>query len=110
MRHVGVTRQIANSSIQVISATATAIQEGLRDGRYLLAPSDEAGDIDRLAAKFGIDTPDGDSKAAPKSHNDRELLADCQATRHLDDGMTVRSRDMRSSACRSGRHQRADRP
>lgn len=69
---------VLDSSSQVISATATAIQEGLRDGRYLLAPSDEAGDMDRLAAKFGIDTPDGDSKAAPKSHDDREILADCQ--------------------------------
>jgi hypothetical protein len=32
-----------------------------------------------------------------------------KAARHLDDRVTVRSRDMRSSA-RSGRHQRADRP
>ena len=48
---------VLDSSSQDISATVTAIQEGLRDGRYLLDPSDEAIDMDRLALKFGVDPP-----------------------------------------------------
>lgn len=49
---------VLDSSGQDISATVAAIQEGLRDGRYLLDPSYEAIDMGRLALKFGIDPPD----------------------------------------------------
>jgi RecA/RadA recombinase len=48
---------VLDSSGQDISATVAAIQEGLGDGRYLLDPSNEAIDMDRLALKFGIDRP-----------------------------------------------------
>jgi RecA/RadA recombinase len=50
---------VLDSSSQDLSATAAAIQEGLRDGRYLLDPSYEAVDMDRLAVKFGVDPPPG---------------------------------------------------
>ncbi len=50
---------VLDSSRQDIGATVAAIQEGLRDHRYLLDPSCEAGDMDRLALKFGVDPPDG---------------------------------------------------
>jgi hypothetical protein len=49
---------VLNSSGQDIDATVAAIQEGLTDGCYLLDPSDQAIDMDRLALKFGIDPPD----------------------------------------------------
>ena len=49
---------VLDSSSQDISATVTAIQESLRGGRYLLHPSHQANDMDRLALKFGIDPPD----------------------------------------------------
>jgi RecA/RadA recombinase len=50
---------VLDSSSQDISATLVAIQEGLRGGRYLLDPSSEAVDMNRLALKFGVDPPDG---------------------------------------------------
>jgi RecA/RadA recombinase len=50
---------VLDSSSQDIGATVAAIQEGLRDGHYLLDPSYEAADMDRLAVKFAIDPPDG---------------------------------------------------
>jgi RecA/RadA recombinase len=50
---------VLDSSSQDIAATVTAIQEGLRDGRYLLDPSYEAVEMDRLAVKFGVDPPAG---------------------------------------------------
>jgi hypothetical protein len=50
---------VLDSSSQDIGATVAAVQEGLRDGRYLLDPSSEAADMDRLALNFGIDPPDG---------------------------------------------------
>jgi hypothetical protein len=48
---------VLDSSSQDIDATVTAIQDGLRDGRYLLDPSYQD-DMDRLALKFGVDPPD----------------------------------------------------
>lgn len=50
---------VLDSSSQDISETVAAIQEGLRDGHYLLDPSYEAIDMDRLALRFGVDPPDG---------------------------------------------------
>ncbi|MBO0830335.1 MAG: AAA family ATPase [Actinobacteria bacterium] len=50
---------VLDSSGQDIDTTVAAIQEGLHDNRYLLDPSEEAIDMDRLAFKFGIDSPDG---------------------------------------------------
>jgi len=50
---------VLDSSSQEIGATVAAIQTGLRDGRYLLRPNEEAIDMDRLALRFGIDQPDG---------------------------------------------------
>jgi RecA/RadA recombinase len=50
---------VLDSSSQDISATLVAIREGLRGGRYLLDPSSEAIDMNRLALKFGVDPPDG---------------------------------------------------
>jgi hypothetical protein len=50
---------VLDSSSQDISARVPAIQEGLRDGRYLLDPDYEAIDMDRLALTFGVDPPDG---------------------------------------------------
>jgi hypothetical protein len=49
---------VLDSSSPDISATVAATQDGLRDGRYLLDPSNMATDMDRLALKFGIDPPD----------------------------------------------------
>jgi hypothetical protein len=45
---------VVDSSSQDISVTVAAIQEGLHDGRYLLDPSYEAIDMDRLALTFGV--------------------------------------------------------
>lgn len=50
---------VLDSSGQDIDATVAALQEALRRGCYLLDPSEEAADMDRLALKFGIDPPDG---------------------------------------------------
>ena len=50
---------VLDSSGQDISATVAAIRDGLRDGRYLLDPSDVAIDMDRIALKFGVDLPPG---------------------------------------------------
>jgi RecA/RadA recombinase len=49
---------VLDSSSSDIGATVAATQDGLRDGRYLLDPSNVAIDMDRLALKFGIDPPD----------------------------------------------------
>jgi hypothetical protein len=49
---------VLDSSSQDLDATVAAVQKGLRDGRYVVNPSDEADDMDRLALKFGIDPPD----------------------------------------------------
>jgi hypothetical protein len=48
---------VLDSSSQDIDATVTAIREGIRDGRYLLDPTGEADDMDRLALKLGVDPP-----------------------------------------------------
>jgi RecA/RadA recombinase len=50
---------VLDSSNQDIGASVAAIQEGLRDGRYLLDPGSEAADMHRLALKFAIDPPGG---------------------------------------------------
>jgi len=50
---------VLDSSSQDIGATVAAIQQAIRDGRYLLDPGYQASDMDRLALKFAIDPPDG---------------------------------------------------
>jgi AAA domain len=48
---------VLDSSSQDIDATVASVQKGLGDGRYLLEPSNDADDMNRLAVKFGIDPP-----------------------------------------------------
>jgi hypothetical protein len=50
---------VLDSSSQDIGATVTAIQERIRDGRYVLDSSYQEIDMDRLARKFGVDPPNG---------------------------------------------------
>jgi AAA domain len=59
---------VLDSSSQDIGATVAAIQEGLRDCRYLLDPSYEAIDMNRLALKFGVDPPEGRRGSARTRH------------------------------------------
>jgi hypothetical protein len=48
---------VLDSSGLDVDATLAAIQEGLRDGCYLLDPGCEASDMERLALRFGVDPP-----------------------------------------------------
>jgi hypothetical protein len=57
---------VLDSSSQDIDATVAAVREGLRAGRYVVDPSDEGDDMDRLAIKFGIDPPD-DYRGPPRT-------------------------------------------